>query len=127
MKTKVFVPFGRDSSRQQMASYNDLIKNVTASLDGFSQMSMGENQARQWLVDTFPGSFEIQGGADEDTRPEDRAEENQSARVSLRAEASMPSEEAMRAAFGLVPEESVPSGDPEKISYAFRASGHCSP
>jgi len=108
-----------DSNRQQMASYVELIKNVAASVDGFSEMSMGENQARQWLVDTFPSSFEIQGGADEDTRPEDRAEENQSARVALRAEASMPPEEAMRTAFGLGPEESVPSGDPERSLMPF--------
>jgi hypothetical protein len=108
-----------DSNRQQMASYVDLIKNVAASVDGFSEMSLGENQARQWLVDTFPGSFEIQGGADEDTAPEDRAEENQSARVGLRAGGSMPSEEALRAAFGLGPEESVPSGDPERSMMPF--------
>jgi hypothetical protein len=102
-----------DSNRQQMASYVDLIKNVAASLDGFSEMSLGQDQARQWLVDTFPGSFEIQGGADADTAPEDRAEENQSAKVRLRNGASMPSEEALRTALGLAPEESAPSGDPE--------------
>jgi len=73
-----------DSNRQQMASYVDLIKNVAASVDGFSEMSLGHDQARQWLVDTFPGSFEIQGGADADTAPEYRAEENECARVWLR-------------------------------------------
>jgi hypothetical protein len=108
-----------DSNRQQMASYVDLIRNVAASVDGFAEMSMGDAQARQWLVDTFPGSFEIQGGADEDTAPEDRAEENQSARVGLRAGASTPSEEAMRTAFGLGPEESAPSGDPERSLLPF--------
>jgi hypothetical protein len=108
-----------DSNRQQMASYVDLIKNVAASLDGFSEMNLGQDQARQWLVDAFPGSFEIQGGADADTAPEDRADENASARVRLREGASMPSEEALRAAFGLGPEESAPSGDPETALMPF--------
>jgi hypothetical protein len=108
-----------DSNRQQMAAYVDLIRNVAASVDGFAEMSMGDQQARQWLGDTFPGSFEIQGGADADTPPEDRAEENQDARVGLRADAAMPSEEAMRTAFGLGPEESVPSGDPERSLMPF--------
>jgi hypothetical protein len=108
-----------DSNRQQMASYVDLIKNVAASVDGFSEMSLGQDQARQWLVDTFPGSFEIQGGADADTAPQDRAEENASANVRLREGASMPSEEALRTALGLRPDESVPSGDPERSLMPF--------
>jgi len=112
-----------DSNRQQMASYVDLIKNVAASVDGFAEMSLGQDQARQWVVDTFPGSFEIRGGADADTAPEDRAEENESARVHLREGASMPSEEALRSALGLGPEESAPSGDPETalVPFARRA------
>jgi hypothetical protein len=108
-----------DSNRQQMASYVDLIKNVAASLDGFAEMSLGQDQARQWLVDTFPGSFMIEGGADADTAPADRAEENQSARVRLRDGAAMPSEEALRGALGLAPEESAPSGDPETTLMPF--------
>lgn len=108
-----------DSNRQQMASYVDLIKNVAASLDGYTEMSMGQDQSRQWLVDTFPGSFEIQGGADQDTAPEDRAEENQSARLRLKEGGSMPSEEALKGALGLGPEESVPSGDPENSLMPF--------
>jgi hypothetical protein len=108
-----------DSNHQQMASYVELIKNVAASLDGFSETNLGPDQARQWLVDTFPGSFEIEGGADEDTDPEDKAEANQSARVRLRDGASMPSEEALRTALGLSPEESVASGDPETTLVPF--------
>jgi hypothetical protein len=108
-----------DSNHQQMASYVDLIKNVAASLDGFSETSLGPDQARQWLVDTFPGSFEIQGGADADTAPEDRADENQSAQLRLRDGASMPSEEALRTTLGLGPDESVPAGDPESTLMPF--------
>jgi GH25 family lysozyme M1 (1,4-beta-N-acetylmuramidase) len=112
-----------DSNRQQMTAYVELIKNVAASVDGFAETNLGHDQARQWLVDTFPGSFVIEGGADEDTAPEDRAEENQSARVRLREGASMPSDEALRSAFGLAPGESVPSGDPENalVPFARRA------
>jgi hypothetical protein len=112
-----------DSNRQQMASYVDLIKNVSASLDGFAETSMVPDQARQWLVDAFPGSFMIDGGADPDTAPEDRAEENESARVRLRDGASMPSDEALKTALGLGPDESAPSGDPEKtlMPFALRA------
>lgn len=112
-----------DSNRQQMASYVDLIKNVAASLDGYTENNLGQDQARQWLVDTFPGSFEIQGGADENTDPEDRADENASAQVRMKDGASMPSEEALRGALGLGPDESVPSGDPERslLPFARRA------
>jgi hypothetical protein len=112
-----------DSNRQQMASYVDLIKNVAASVDGYAEMSLGPDEARQWLVDTFPGSFEILGGATADTAPEDRADENQSAKVRLRDGASMPSEEALRSSLGLSPGETMPSGDPETslVPFARRA------
>jgi hypothetical protein len=112
-----------DSNHQQMASYVELIKNVAATLDGFSDMNLGPDHARQWLVDTFPGSFVIEGGADEDTDPEDRAEENEGARIKLRDGASMPSEAALRTSLGLSPEESAPSGDPETtlVPFARRA------
>jgi hypothetical protein len=108
-----------DSNHQQMASYVELIKNVAASLDGFTETNLGPDGARQWLVDTFPGSFVLEGGADEDTDPEDKAEANQSARVRLRDGASMPSQEALRTALGLSPEESVASGDPENTLVPF--------
>src|SRR5262245_36294578 len=78
-----------DSNHQQMAADVDLIKTVAATMDGFAETSLGPAQARQWVVDAFPGSFEIQGGADEDTAPEDKAEENESARLRLRDGASM--------------------------------------
>ena len=108
-----------DSNHQQMASYVELIQNVAASLDGFAETNLGPDQARQWLVDTFPGSFQLEGGADEDTDPEDKAEANQSARVRLRDGASMPSEQALRTTLGLSPEESVASGDPESTLVPF--------
>ena len=65
-----------DSNRQQMESYVELIQNVTASVDGFAEVNLGQDNVLQWLVDTFPASFEVQGGADADTAPEDRAEKN---------------------------------------------------
>ena len=112
-----------DSNHQQMQSYVELIKNVAASVDGFSEMNLGQDAARQWLVDTFPGSFEIQGGADAGTAPQDGADDSQGAQVQLKDGAKMPSEEALRGALGLAPEESAPSGDPETslVPFARRA------
>lgn len=121
-----------DSNHQQMASYVELIKNVAASLDGYSETNLGPDQARQFLVDTFPGSLEIQGGADKSSAPGDGADknqpgaddnilpdENQGARLALRAGASMPSEEALRTVLGLRPDESVAGGDPETTLLPF--------
>lgn len=113
-----------DSNHQQMASYVELIKNVAASLDGYSETNLGPDQARQWLVDTFPGSFQLDrstddDGADQDTDPQNKTQANQSAIVRLRDGASMPSEEALRTALGLSPEETVASGDPENTLVPF--------
>jgi hypothetical protein len=112
-----------DSNQQQMQSYVELIKNVAATTEGFADANLAPTRARQWLIDTFPGSFEIDGGVDEDTDPRDAAEEQQEARVRLKPGASKPSEDALRVGLGLEPGESVPSGDPETslMPYARRA------
>jgi hypothetical protein len=112
-----------DSNQQQMQSYVELIRNVAATTDGFADMNLAPARARQWLVDTFPGSFELEGGADEDTDPRDADEANQEATVRLKSGASMPSEAALRSGLGLDPSESAPSGDPETslVPFARRA------
>lgn len=112
-----------DSNQQQMHAYVELIKNVAASTEGFADANLAPDRARQWLVETFPGSFEIQGGPDEDTDPRDVAEEAQEARVRMKDGASMPSEEALRTTLGIAPGESIPSGDPERtlVPFARRA------
>jgi hypothetical protein len=102
-----------DSNQQQMNAYVDLIRNVSATVEGFQDMNYAPTRARQWLVEQFPASFQIQG-ADPDADPRDAAEEQQESRVVMVSGASMPSEPALRAALGLTPEESVPSGDPDR-------------
>ena len=112
-----------DSNQQQMHSYVDLIKNVAATTEGFADANLGPDRARQWLVETFPGSFTLEGGPDEDSDPRDRAEESQESKVRLKEGASMPSEAALRTTFGLAQGESIPSGDPETalVPFARRA------
>jgi hypothetical protein len=104
-----------DTNQQQMASYVDLIKNVAATTEGFADANLGPELARQWLIERYPASFEIEGGPDKDTAPGDREEEAQEARLRLRDGGSMPSEEALRTDLGLAPGESVPTGDPETV------------
>ncbi len=112
-----------DSNQQQMQSFVELIKNVAASTEGFADLNMAPTRARQWLMDTFPGSLEMSGGPDEDTDPRDVAEEQQDAKLQWKEGGPKPSEAAMRTALGLEPEESVPTGDPETtlVPFARRA------
>lgn len=108
-----------DSNQQQMHSYVELIKNVAASTDGFADANLAPDRARQWLVETFPGAFTLEGGPDEDTDPRDVAEETQEARIRLKDGGSMPSEEALRTTLGIAPGETIPSGDPERTMVPF--------
>ncbi len=112
-----------DSNQQQMNAYVELIKNVSASTEGFADANLAPGRAREWLAETFPGSFAIQGGPDEDTDPRDVEEERQESRLRLVEGGSMPSEEALRTTLGIAPGESVPSGDPETsiVPFARRA------
>jgi hypothetical protein len=61
-----------DSNQQQMHSYVELIRNVSATTEGFADANLGATGARQWLVERFPGSFEIQGDTDDDFPPRRR-------------------------------------------------------
>ena len=113
-----------DSNQQQLASYIELIQNVSNTLDGFADTNVGISGARAWLAERFPGSFIVQG--DEDLQPEPgmsaderrelQAERDASTRLRLVPGGSMPSAAALKAAFGLGPEEAAPSaGDPESL------------
>ena len=112
-----------DSNQQQMHAYVELIKNVAASTEGFADANLGSERARQWLVETFPGSFTLDGATDEDTDPRDAADEAQESRVRIKEGGSMPSEPALRTALGISSGEAVPSGDPESslVPFARRA------
>ncbi|CAN7557670.1 hypothetical protein LJR225_004072 [Phenylobacterium sp. LjRoot225] len=122
-----------DSNQQQMASYVELIKNVAATTEGFADANIGVAGAREWLAERFPATFMIQGDEDDTTAeeraqmtPEERSEYQQerdaSTRLRLRPGASMPTEQALKTAFGLGPGESVPSGDPESLVGIARAA-----
>jgi hypothetical protein len=113
-----------DSNQQQLASYIELIQNVSNTLDGFADANVGISGARAWLAERFPGSFVVQG--DEDLKPEPgmsaeekkelQAERDASTRLRLIAGASMPTPAALKAAFGMGPDETAPSaGDPENL------------
>jgi hypothetical protein len=99
-----------DSNAQQMNSYIDLLNAVAASTEGFADANYAPAQSRQWLVERFPGSFEMDE-LDPDADPEERQEQ----RIRLRSGASMPSEAALRAALNLSEGDSVPSGNPEQL------------
>src|SRR5215475_8756423 len=74
-----------DSNQQQMHAYVELIRNVAATTEGFADANLGPDRARQWLAETFPGSFTVEGGADEDTDPRDAAEEQEESRLRLKS------------------------------------------
>lgn len=77
-----------------MHAYVELIRNVAATTEGFADANLGPDRARQWLAETFPGSFTVEGGEDEDADPRDAAEEQEESRLRLKSGASMPSEPA---------------------------------
>jgi hypothetical protein len=117
-----------DTNQQQLNSYVELIRNVAASTDGFTEANVGLDGARQWLVERFPGSFTVEGEADpfaepgQQLSPEEQAERDAETRLRLRPGASMPPEAALRTALGLGPNESVPGGDPENLAALARSA-----
>jgi hypothetical protein len=122
-----------DSNQQQLHSYIELIQNVAATTDGFAEANVGVSGARAWLAERFPASFVVQGDEPDDfaqpassMSPEDRAaaqaERDASTRLRLVPGRSMPTEAALKTAFGLGPQDSVPSGDPEGLVGLARAS-----
>jgi len=96
------------SNSQQMTSYVELINNVSSSLSGFADTNYSDQGARQWLVDKFPGTFEISGGDSDSGSGFDDGPQLQ-----LKDGAKMPSEDALKTALGLGPNDSISSGDPE--------------
>ncbi|MGQ0539552.1 MAG: hypothetical protein ACT4R6_11430, partial [Gemmatimonadaceae bacterium] len=96
---------------------------VATSTEGFADSQMGPPRARDWLVEHYPESYELEGGADDaeelaEMTPEERAEYNAERRdrkIRLRGGGTPPSEAALRADLGLAASESVsPGGDPER-------------
>jgi hypothetical protein len=48
-----------DSSIQQMRAYGELLANVAKTVDQFAQDNITENNARDWLAQSFPDQIEI--------------------------------------------------------------------
>jgi hypothetical protein len=110
-----------DSNQQQLNSYVELIRNVSASMDGFADGNIGLDAVRRWLSERFPASFIVEGERDpfnepgQSSTPEEEAEQDAETRLRLRPGASMPNEGSVRIALGLGPDETVPTGDPENM------------
>jgi hypothetical protein len=96
-----------DSTVTQMNSYVELLNNVAASAEGYADANLGGDQARAWLAERYPGSFEVAEEPGEDGEP-GRTE------LRLRDGASMPSPGALRVDLGLGDTDPDPTGDPER-------------
>jgi hypothetical protein len=107
-----------DTNVQQMNSYVELLNNVAASVDGFADSNLGPDRARAWLVEKYPGSFELdQDSGDEGDDDQPGAPPQSTLR--LKPGASMPSPEALKTDLGLGDDETIPSGDPETTLVPF--------
>lgn len=103
-----------DSNAQQMHQYVDLLNNVSASLEGFADSQFSEDAARSWLAEKFPVQFEVTDPAQDEEGPV-APEDREPRRLKLRDGAQMPGAEAMRAVFGMGPDEPLEIGTPEKL------------
>jgi hypothetical protein len=100
-----------DSSTQQMNSYVELLNSVATSIEGFADSNMGADRARAWLVDRYPGTFDLtEDSVDED----DNGNERRQLTLQLHPGATMPTPAALKADLGLDDSESIPTGDLER-------------
>jgi hypothetical protein len=86
----------------------ELLNNVAASVDGFADSNFGPDQARQWLADKYPGSFEISTDSGGDS-----GSDVGGPTLRLKDGARMPSPEALKTDLGLGDTDSAPGGDSE--------------
>ncbi|CAD6559590.1 hypothetical protein LMG27952_06906 [Paraburkholderia hiiakae] len=110
-----------ESNQQQMQSFLDLLRNVASSTDDFADANLSTDHARQWLVDSFPGSFELAGDdpLSDDDGDRTSGDADTSCTVRLKDSAAKLPDGALRMVLGLGPNESVPSGDPEAVLLPF--------
>lgn len=47
------------SSIEQMRAYAEMLKSISQTVDDFARDNITENNARDWLVDTYPDAFEV--------------------------------------------------------------------
>jgi len=108
----VFKAIG-DSNQQQMQSFVELLNNVAASTEGFADLNFGPNRARAWLAERYPASFEL-AGAEEEEGEREPGEPPPERPLRLLPGAAMPSAEALKVDLGFGPDETVPTGDPDR-------------
>ncbi|MCW9018447.1 MAG: hypothetical protein OQJ89_15850, partial [Kangiellaceae bacterium] len=113
-----------NSTSQQMQMYVELLNNVSASVEGFEQTQFSAHGIRVWLTEQFPDAFELEGGEDDfgfGDEDEDLDEDAEPPRLALRSGGAMPTQEAMRAVFGMSSEENISASNPEQlVPYARR-------
>jgi hypothetical protein len=100
-----------DSSQTQMQAYVDLLRNVSATVDGFADSTSSNGRARAWLAEKYPASYELIRDEDEVPDPGQPPPESE---LRLRPGASPPSEAALRTDLGIPEDQSVPTGNPER-------------
>ncbi len=104
-----------DTNQQQLQQYLELIRGVSQSLDGFSSLGGNDDAARRWLVERFPGSFEIEGEEEEPDNMPSMGGDEEREPLRLTSVGAPPSAEALRAALSLEADAEVPSSGGEAL------------
>ena len=105
-----------DSSQAQMQQFLQLLNAVSSTAAGFEQTQTSEIQVRAWLVDHFPDAFEMdlpEPPAPGEPPPD--PEDVEPPRLRLKAGASMPAADGLRAALGVGPQEEFSAANPEAL------------
>jgi len=119
-----------ESNQQQLTAFVDLIRNVAQSTEGFADANLGISGARDWLVEHFPSSYQIEGGDEvdmaseleglspaeaRDRRAEIQAEQDANTRLIMRPGGQPPTESALRSALGAPDGTPLSAGNPEGL------------
>jgi hypothetical protein len=78
-----------NASIQQMSAYGELLKSVAQTVDQFAQDNITLNNARDWLVDKFPGELGIDAEGEDGPRIAVIAEDADSVLARLNPELQM--------------------------------------
>ena len=105
-----------DSNQVQMNQYLQLLNAVSGTAQGFEATQTSELQARQWVADHFPEQIEVEpvDPPEPGDGPPD-PEDVEVPRLRLRANAHMPTEDALRAALGVPTGEPIEAANPEAL------------
>ena len=107
------------SNVQQMHAYTELLDHVAVSTADFTEATTGDDQAKSWLAEQFPGSFEAVPDEDADV-PEGG---QRPLALQVRDGGSAPSAGQVRGVFGLPPDASAPTDPDSLVPLARRRIG----